>query len=57
MSRSVKKSEPARPKFDTKPYERPGLTENDILEIKEVFDMFDKEHAGIINPKGIPSQI
>lgn len=51
MSRSVKKTEPTKPKFDTKPYERQGLTETDILEIKEVFDMFDKEHAGLINPK------
>lgn len=40
-----------RLKFDTKPYERPGLTETDILDIKETFDVFDKDHSGIINPK------
>lgn len=49
MSRT-KRSEPTKPKFDTKPYERPGLTETDILEIKESFDIFDREHTGLINP-------
>jgi Ca2+-binding EF-hand superfamily protein len=42
---------PSKPKFNTKPYERPGLTESDILEIKEQFDLFDREHIGSINPK------
>ena len=51
MSRT-KKTEPQKPKFDTKPYEKPGLSSSDILEIKEVFDMFDREHCGSINPKG-----
>lgn len=46
---------PVKPKFDTKPYERPGLTSADILEIKESFDIFDREHIGLINPKGIVS--
>ena len=52
MSRTTKKQD-NKPKFDTTPYQRPGLTESDILEIKEVFDMFDREHCGTINPKGI----
>lgn len=43
----------SKPKFNTKPYERPGLTETDILEIKEYFDLFDRDHIGSINPKGI----
>lgn len=51
MSRS-KQSGVTKPKFNTKPYERPGLTETDILEIKEQFDIFDREHVGSINPKG-----
>ena len=51
MSRTAKKQD-NKPKFDTTPYQRPGLTESDILEIKEVFDMFDREHCGSINPKG-----
>jgi Ca2+-binding EF-hand superfamily protein len=40
-----------KPKFDTRPYQRAGLNETDILEIKDIFDIFDKEHAGSINPK------
>lgn len=56
MSRT-KRSEPTKPKFDTKPYERPGLTETDILEIKESFDIFDREHTGLINPSRTASHI
>ena len=52
MSRTKASQPPTKPKFDTKPYERPGLTEADILEIKEAFDVFDREHIGLINPKG-----
>lgn len=52
MSRANKQSQPqSKPKFDTRPYQRPGLNETDILEIKESFDIFDKEHIGSINPK------
>ena len=51
MSRANKSSQQSsKPKFDTKPYERPGLTEADILEIKESFDLFDRDHIGLINP-------
>jgi len=53
MSRTNKNSQQnLKPKFDTKPYERPGLTEADILEIKESFDLFDRDHIGLINPSG-----
>ena len=53
MSRANKQSQqPAKPRFDTKPYQRPGLNETDILEIKESFDIFDRDHLGSINPKG-----
>jgi hypothetical protein len=35
MSKSRQaQSSPVKPKFNTKPYERPGLTEDDILDIK-----------------------
>jgi hypothetical protein len=55
MSRSNKTtSQPSKPKFDTKPYERPGLSEADILEIKDAFDIFDREHTGLINPSCTP---
>lgn len=54
MSRTNKPAQQqVKPKFDTRPYQRPGLNEADILEIKETFDLFDKEHVGSINPKGI----
>ena len=57
MSRSPKQQAPVKPKFDTRPYERPGLSESDILQIKEIFDMFDREHTGSIHPRGNPSFI
>jgi hypothetical protein len=59
MSRANKQTppQPLKPKFDTRPYQRPGLNETDILEIKDIFDIFDKDHAGSINPKGKASPI
>ena len=35
--------------FDAKKYERPGLTEDEILEIKEAFDLFDSDQSGAID--------
>lgn len=54
MSRANKQSQqqPLKPKFDTRPYQRPGLNETDILEIKDTFDLYDREHVGSINPAG-----
>ena len=37
--------------FNPKSYERPGLTEEEILEIKEAFDLFDTDGSGTIDPK------
>mmetsp|Transcript_18891 Transcript_18891/g.8809 ORF Transcript_18891/g.8809 Transcript_18891/m.8809 type:complete len:114 (+) Transcript_18891:77-418(+) len=37
--------------FDAKRYERPGLTEDEIEEIKEAFDLFDTDGSGTIDPK------
>ncbi len=34
-----------------KKYERPGLTEDEIEEIKEAFDLFDTDGSGSIDPK------
>ncbi len=39
--------------FRPKDYERPGLTEDEILEIKEAFDLFDPDKTGYINPKDL----
>ena len=32
-------------------FERPGLTEDEIDEIKEAFALFDTDGSGVINPK------
>ena len=32
-------------------YERPGLTDDEIDEIKEAFALFDTDGSGVINPK------
>ena len=37
-------------KFNPKKYERPGLTEDEIEEIKEAFDLFDTDGSGTIDP-------
>jgi centrin-1 len=34
--------------FNAKSYERPGLTEEEVIEIKEAFDLFDTD-GGEIN--------
>ncbi len=39
--------------FNAKAYERPGLTEEEVMEIKEAFDLFDTDGGGSIDPKGI----
>ena len=38
--------------FNAKQFERPGLTEEEVLEIKEAFDLFDTDGGGSIDPKG-----
>ena len=37
--------------FNAKQFERPGLGEDEIMEIKEAFDLFDTEDKGCINPR------
>lgn len=39
--------------FNAKSFERPGLTEEEVLEIKEAFDLFDTDGGGSIDPKCI----
>ena len=34
-----------------KAFERPGLTEDEIEEIREAFNLFDTENTGKIDPK------
>lgn len=50
----MKKGGPTKSKqFNAKAFERPGLTEEEVLEIKEAFDLFDTDGGGSIDPKGI----
>ena len=37
--------------FNPKQFERPGLTEDEIMEIKEAFDLFDTDNKGYIEPR------
>uniref|UniRef100_A0A7S3N7S7 EF-hand domain-containing protein n=1 Tax=Euplotes harpa TaxID=151035 RepID=A0A7S3N7S7_9SPIT len=38
-------------KFNANKYTRPGLTEDEVEEIKEAFDLFDTDGSGSIDPK------
>ena len=35
--------------FNPKNYEKYGLTEDEVIEIKEAFDLFDSDHSGTID--------
>lgn len=39
--------------FDPKKYLKPGLTEKDIIQIREVFEFFDGDRDGKINPSNM----
>ncbi len=54
MSRLLKTVHQA---FSVKQFERPGLEESDILEIKEVFDLFDPDRTGYVSPKELKDAI
>jgi centrin-1 len=47
----MKKGGQKKPEFNAKEYERPGLAEDEINEIKEAFDLFDTDGGGSIDPK------
>jgi Ca2+-binding EF-hand superfamily protein len=38
--------------FNASKFVRPGLNEDEIVEIKEAFDLFDTDGGGEIDPKG-----
>ena len=48
----MRRGAPKAKQFNAKAYERPGLTEEEVLEIKEAFDLFDTDGGGSIDPKG-----
>lgn len=41
--------------FNALDYLRPGLTEDDIEEIKEAFDLFDSDGSGTVEPRELKS--
>lgn len=41
--------------FDTQPWVTPYVSEEEVLEIKTAFDLFDLDHGGSIDPKGTPT--
>ena len=41
----------SKAKFNAKKFERPGLTEDEIEEIREAFNLFDTDGSGMIDPK------
>ena len=45
----------ARKVFNAMDYLRPGLTEDDIEEIKEAFDLFDSDGSGTVEPREMKS--
>ena len=53
----MKKSARKTNEFNAKAFERPGLTEEEVMEIKEAFDLFDTDGGGSIDPKGKPTLI
>ena len=46
---SVAKQTVTKTSFDTKNYEKNGLTEDEVLEIREALDLFDTDHSGEID--------
>ena len=46
---ATKKSEPKKNEFNPKNYEKNGLTEDEVQEIKEAFDLFDQDGSGTID--------
>merc|ERR1712159_765397 len=51
----AKGKQQAAPVFDAKKYERPGLTSDEVEEIKEAFDLFDDDGSGAISVNELTS--
>merc|ERR1711881_278296 len=49
------KGKPAPAGFDAKKYERPGLSVDEVEEIKEAFDLFDTDGSGAISVNELTS--
>ena len=43
--------------FDSKGYEKNGLSQDEVMEIKEAFDLFDTDHSGTIDTEELKSAL
>ena len=53
----AKKEEPKKPEFNPKNYEKNGLTEDEVMEIKEAFDLFDSDKSGQIDTEELKAAL
>ena len=51
MKKTGSHANKAKAPFNPKDYERPGISAEEVLEIKEAFDLFDTDGSGSIDPK------
>lgn len=51
MTSKKQLSESAIYDFDPSEFARPGLSEEDVIKIKEIFDIFDYDKSGTISPE------
>jgi len=42
-----------RKEFNAESYERPGLSREEVKDIKQAFDIFDTHATGLVNPKDL----
>jgi centrin-1 len=57
MKKTGSQTNKAKQPFNPKDYEKPGISSEEVLEIREAFDLFDYEGNGYIDPKGTPVNI
>ena len=51
MQQNERYGGPGKSPVKRKAFERPGLTEDEVEEIREAFNLFDTEGSGTIDPK------
>jgi Ca2+-binding EF-hand superfamily protein len=52
MKKTTSQTNKGRQPFNPKDYERPGISVEEVIEIRESFDLFDYEGNGYIDPRG-----
>lgn len=51
MKKATTQSQKGKQPFNPKDYEKPGISVEEVIEIKEAFDLFDYEGNGYVEPK------